>query len=106
MGMPVVTPYPASRTLSLSPSRGRLVPFTAQDGAHLDAALREASRCVVVRGVEPKVGTVALTGDHFVGRAYRAEAVPGEHAEEALERKLPAGALRGATVYNTLEPCT
>lgn len=54
----------------------------------------------------PKVGVVVVKDGQVLGMAHRGE-TPKCHAEYiALEEKLGAEVLAGATVYTTLEPCT
>lgn len=57
----------------------------------------------------PRVGAVAIAADGtFLAEAYRGQQNPGDHAEFCLISSLGTGtgALAGATVYTTLEPCT
>jgi diaminohydroxyphosphoribosylaminopyrimidine deaminase/5-amino-6-(5-phosphoribosylamino)uracil reductase len=59
--------------------------------------------------VPPKVGAVAVTANGaLLGEAHRGARAPGDHAEYCIIAQLGenSGALAGATVYTTLEPCT
>ena len=65
-------------------------------------ALAEAAKC---RGEDdrshPNVGAIAVRDGQVVGVAHRGELSPGVHAQyAALEMKLKAESLVGATVYN------
>ncbi|MEA2686587.1 MAG: diaminohydroxyphosphoribosylaminopyrimidine deaminase, partial [Actinomycetota bacterium] len=57
----------------------------------------------------PRVGAVAVTANgEFLAEAHRGALNPGDHAEYCMIAQLGerVGALAGATVYTTLEPCT
>lgn len=71
-------------------------------------ALSEAGKCVGEDDrSHPKVGAVVVKDGVVLGSAHRGELAPGDHAEfTALEKKLGADSLVGATIYTTLEPCT
>jgi len=56
----------------------------------------------------PAVGAVAVRDGELIGEAFRGQTGPGDHAEFGIVAQLGerSGALAGATVYTTLEPCT
>lgn len=78
------------------------------DSKYFLMAVNEARRSKSEDGrPHPMVGVVIVCKDGTVTTAYRGECGKGEHAEyTALEVKLSAAKLAGATVYTTLEPCT
>jgi len=71
-------------------------------------ALDEAKKCKSEDDrVHPKVGVVVVQGGKEIGRGYRGEAAPGDHAEyTVLETKLADHLITGSTIFTTLEPCT
>lgn len=70
-------------------------------------AIEEAKKCKPEDSRYPKVGAVAEKDGRILGKAYRGEIAPGEHAEYTLlERKLKDISIAGCTIYTTLEPCT
>lgn len=78
------------------------------DRDYMRMAIDESRRC---KGeddrVHPMVGAVVVKDGIVLAKSYRGELSHGEHAEfTALEKKLGAEVLAGATVYTTLEPCT
>ena len=68
----------------------------------------EQSRRSVPCATAYRVGAVVVTSDGGVFAGYTHESRPTSHAEqEAVDKALAAGAaLRGATIYSSLEPCT
>jgi pyrimidine deaminase RibD-like protein len=74
----------------------------------MQMAIDEARQSVGEDGrAHPKVGAVIVKDGTVLASAHRGELGQGEHAEyTALERKLAAETVAGATVYATLEPCT
>ncbi|HEX3404167.1 MAG TPA: bifunctional diaminohydroxyphosphoribosylaminopyrimidine deaminase/5-amino-6-(5-phosphoribosylamino)uracil reductase RibD [Acetobacteraceae bacterium] len=78
-------------------------PSPAEDAAHMQSALALARRGVGNTWPNPSVGCVVVKDGRVVGRAVTA---PGgrPHAEPAALEQAGA-AVRGATVYVTLEPC-
>lgn len=82
--------------------------MNSHDRICMKRAIREARKCKPEDDrSHPLVGVAVVTPTSELVTAYRGELEPGQHAEFiALERKLRASAVAGATVYTTLEPCT
>lgn len=84
------------------PSKGDVL--TAQQAQ--DLALSEASQGAGWVSPNPLVGCVVVDQDHrFLASGFHGY-YGGPHAERDAFAKLEPGALRGATVYVTLEPCS
>jgi len=81
---------------------------SGRDDSYMNLAIAEAQKCYSEsKDPKPLVGAVLVRGNQILGRAYRGELAPGEHAEYTLlERKLADVNLDGSTLYTTLEPCT
>jgi len=74
----------------------------------MERAIALARQCESESGrVSPKVGAVVARDGVVIGKAFRGEFTPGDHAEfTLLERKLGDCALAGATLFTKHEPCT
>ncbi len=78
--------------------------FDALDARHMARALRLAGRGIGSTDPNPRVGCVIARGERVLGEGFHARA-GGPHAEvEAL--RAAGAAVRGATAYVTLEPCS
>jgi pyrimidine deaminase RibD-like protein len=78
------------------------------DRDYMRMAIDESRRCKAEdERIHPMVGAVVVKDGVVLAMSHRGELSHGEHAEfTALEKKLSAEVLVGATVYTTLEPCT
>jgi pyrimidine deaminase RibD-like protein len=78
------------------------------DRRFMQMAVQASRRCQSEPGkVSPKVGAVVMRDGKALAVTFRGETDRGDHAEYvALEKRLEAEVLAGATVYTTLEPCT
>jgi len=74
----------------------------------MEKAIAEARQCIGKgKPTDPLVGAVVARDGVVLASSHRGELRAGEHAEyTALEKKLAAATVAGATVYTTLEPCT
>ncbi|NOK32340.1 hypothetical protein HMI49_03880 [Corallococcus exercitus] len=82
---------------------------TDTDAHFMRLVLDEAKKCKSEKSntPKPKVAALVVRDGQEIGRAYRGELKPGDHAEfTLLEGKLSGVNLAGATLYVTLEPCT
>jgi diaminohydroxyphosphoribosylaminopyrimidine deaminase/5-amino-6-(5-phosphoribosylamino)uracil reductase len=78
--------------------------FGAEDAAHMARALELARFGEGTVEPNPLVGCVIVREGRKIAEGWHA-AFGGPHAEIAALRQAPADALRGATLYVTLEPC-
>ena len=77
----------------------------AADESFMRAALAEARRGIGRVSPNPAVGAVLVKGGHIISSGYhRASGLP--HAEIECLAAGPRAALRSATLYVTLEPCS
>lgn len=76
----------------------------------MEQAIELARKCQSEEGrttPSPKVGAIVARDGVVIGKAYRGELAPGDHAEfTLLEAMLSDEMLAGATLFTTLEPCT
>lgn len=78
----------------------------------MQRAVELAEQCETEPGradESPKLGAVAVSANNvFLAEAHRGALGAGDHAEYCMIASLGegSGALKGATVYTTLEPCT
>jgi diaminohydroxyphosphoribosylaminopyrimidine deaminase / 5-amino-6-(5-phosphoribosylamino)uracil reductase len=78
--------------------------MTEADHRHMRLALRLARLGAGWTHPNPRVGAVAVQGGRVVGVGAHL-ACGAEHAEAVLLRRAGPAALRGSTLYVTLEPC-
>ena len=83
--------------------------FTAQDQIFMQRALQLAERGLYTTTPNPRVGAVIVRDDRIIGEGWHERA--GEphaevHAVRDAKEKHGADAVKGATVYVTLEPCS
>lgn len=78
------------------------------DLSYMAKAIHLARKCSPEDGrIHPCVAAIVVLDGKELATAYRGEMQGGQHAEyTALEEKLKATSVSGATVYTTLEPCT
>jgi pyrimidine deaminase RibD-like protein len=86
--------------------------FIHDDAYFMSIAIQLARLCKSessAKEPKPLVGAVLVENMVILGKAFRGELSPGEHAEfTLLQKKLPENTHRaaGTTLYTTLEPCT
>lgn len=78
--------------------------FSAADHAHMARALQLAGRGLYTTSPNPRVGCVIVRDGHVVGEGWHERA--GTPHAEVHALKAAGDAVRGATVYVTLEPCS
>ncbi|HEY4373402.1 MAG TPA: bifunctional diaminohydroxyphosphoribosylaminopyrimidine deaminase/5-amino-6-(5-phosphoribosylamino)uracil reductase RibD [Burkholderiales bacterium] len=83
--------------------------FTAQDQTYMQRALELAERGLYTTTPNPRVGALIVKEGQIIGEGWHARA--GEpHAEvfavQDAQKRHGADAVRGATIYVTLEPCS
>jgi pyrimidine deaminase RibD-like protein len=78
------------------------------DADYMRLAIDQARLCKAEdEQPRPKVGAVLVRDGQMLGKAYRGELAPGDHAEfTLLEKKSKSEVLAHSTLYTTLEPCT
>ena len=103
---PVVREFPGG--MQVATYRLRKAEFSeAEDLKFLRQAI-EASRRCTPSTTSYSVGAVIVARDGSIFTGYTHETSPTHHAEqEAIAKALAAGAaLRGATIYSSMEPCS
>ena len=83
--------------------------FTATDHQYMARALQLAERALCITSPNPRVGCVLVKNGQILGEGHTQPA-GGHHAEiealEAARAHYGVQAVRGATAYVTLEPCS
>jgi diaminohydroxyphosphoribosylaminopyrimidine deaminase/5-amino-6-(5-phosphoribosylamino)uracil reductase len=80
----------------------------ARDRQHLRHAIDLAARCPPSRTAFSVGAVIVDAGGTVLATGYSRETDPRDHAEEAALAKIPLAhpALREATLYSSLEPCS
>jgi diaminohydroxyphosphoribosylaminopyrimidine deaminase/5-amino-6-(5-phosphoribosylamino)uracil reductase len=101
--MVMAAPHPAASPGAADPEGG----FSADDRAHMAAALALAERGLYTTTPNPRVGCVIVSGGAVIGEGFHLRAgAPHAEVNALADARAKGHDPRGATLYVTLEPCS